>query len=59
MPSGWPLPITLVNAPSSVTVEFGVSVPVVWSCGATAMPAPWRPVSGQLCANSGHELPRW
>jgi hypothetical protein len=54
--SGWPLLIALVNGPSSVTLEFGGSVPVSWSCGATAMPAPCRPSSGQLCASTVGEL---
>src|SRR4051812_47473429 len=50
MLSAWPLLIALLNGPSSVTVELGGNVPVVWSCPATAMPAPCRPSSGQLCA---------
>jgi hypothetical protein len=57
MLSGWPLLIAVVKGPSSVTVELGGSVPLSWSCGATAMPAPCRPSSGQLWAITGHELP--
>jgi hypothetical protein len=50
MLSGCPLAIALVNAPSSAVVALAGSVALVAPWAATAMPAPCRPLSGQLWA---------